>query len=88
MDKIYVVGLPYHKYAEVKDKIQKGDHIILKKEPHNKYDKNAIGVYWKDNQIGHIKRDCTQLINMNSQYFLEWKGNTCLIIKESSYGEV
>jgi len=28
MDKIYVVGLPYHKYAEVKDKIQKGDHII------------------------------------------------------------
>ena len=74
MDKIYVVGLPYHKYAEVKDKIQKGDHIILKKEPHNKYDKNAIGVYWKDNQIGHIKRSEQNFGKLN--------------FEDSSYGEV
>ena len=30
---------------------------VLKLEPHNKYDRNAVGVYLSERQVGHLSRD-------------------------------
>lgn len=36
---------------------QEGDYIELRRQPKNKYDKNAIGVFTELGQIGHVSRE-------------------------------
>ncbi|RPJ79835.1 MAG: hypothetical protein EHM20_00150 [Alphaproteobacteria bacterium] len=53
-----VVGLPYYDYNDNKDHIKKGDYITLKKDPENKFDKNAVMAYYKNLpiKIGYISQ--------------------------------
>lgn len=43
-------------------KLKKGDNIILRREPHNKYDVNAIAVWSDIGQIGYIAKDYSSII--------------------------
>lgn len=37
--------------------MQSGDQLQARREPHNKYDTNAIALYFQGIQIGHIDKD-------------------------------
>lgn len=51
-----ITGIRYHMEAE---DLNPGQEIILKKEPNNKYDTEAIAVYTNDFvQIGYIANSC------------------------------
>lgn len=43
-------------------KLKKGDNIILRREPHNKYDVNAIAVWSDIGQVGYIAKDYSSII--------------------------
>lgn len=52
-----LVGLKYYSHGGIRE----GDAVDLHLEPDNEYDKNAVGVWWRDyagdmQQIGYIKR--------------------------------
>ena len=37
--------------------LKENDILILKREPDNQYDKNAIAIYHSENKIGHVPAD-------------------------------
>ncbi|MEA5413641.1 HIRAN domain-containing protein [Synechococcus sp. BA-132 BA5] len=39
-----------------------GDSLLLKHEPTNEYDPNAVNVFWKEQEIGFLPRDMAALI--------------------------
>ena len=52
-----VVGVTHDGRQEVVDRLWPGDEVILRREPNNLYDRNAIMVLrWNDEQIGYIER--------------------------------
>lgn len=83
-----VVGLNYYSYYIVKDKIKVGDFLFLNKEPQNRYDKNAVSVWWGYTdggmtQIGYIaKNEAAKLKNIYKylyQILLLYKDNTIIV---------
>jgi hypothetical protein len=51
----YLAGYPYYKAHALLYKLKPGDEIILKPEPDNKYDEQAIEVYTIDKQkLGYV----------------------------------
>jgi hypothetical protein len=53
-----VAGVTYENRQQVIKKLKDGDALILKREPNNPYDKNAIAVLTKSNeQVGYIGKD-------------------------------
>lgn len=49
-----VVGINYYDYPENKNEIQEGATVYLKREPENKFDKNATIVFFNSLKIGYI----------------------------------
>jgi hypothetical protein len=79
-----VVGLPYYGYEKLKDSIKLNDFLKLIPEPENKFDKNAIAVYWNDTKIGHIAAQETQYVKhiKKHRYRLSCISNTYLHVQE------
>ncbi|MCX7878086.1 MAG: HIRAN domain-containing protein [Ignavibacteria bacterium] len=51
----YLAGFKYYKAPAVYRRLKKGDIVILKPEPDNKYDEMAIEVYTKSNiKLGYV----------------------------------
>lgn len=59
-----VVGIKYYDYESHKDMIQEGDTVFLEKELDNKFDKNAVVVYFPfdDLKIGYISAKETEYL--------------------------
>ncbi|TVR83415.1 MAG: hiran domain protein [Chitinophagaceae bacterium] len=53
----YVRGLQYYKYKSVAKHLREGGRLFLKREPKNRYDKCAIGVYYNSMKLGYLPRD-------------------------------
>ncbi|MDI7740567.1 DEAD/DEAH box helicase [Lysinibacillus fusiformis] len=53
---IEVVGLKYYEANKFFEIMKEGEKIVLKAEPTNKFDINAIGVYYEDNKLGYLPR--------------------------------
>ena len=51
-----VAGFRYHGGHHVLSMINEGDPVILRREPHNPYDRRAIALYWRDEKLGYIPR--------------------------------
>jgi len=52
-----VVGITHDGRQEVVERLWSGDEVVLRREPNNIYDRNAIMVLrWNDEQIGYIER--------------------------------
>jgi len=60
---ISVVGLPYNEFNKVKGDIFVDTILELRAEPENKFDRNAIAVYFRDYKIGHISKKDQSLVN-------------------------
>jgi SWI/SNF-related matrix-associated actin-dependent regulator of chromatin subfamily A3 len=46
----------YHGAGNLLQRLRPGNPLRLVRQPQNKYDKNAIGVFWSNTQLGHIPR--------------------------------
>lgn len=52
-----IVGIQYRdNYEELKSSIKEGETVILKPEPTNEYDKNALAFYLEGNIIGYLPK--------------------------------
>ena len=52
-----IQGIIYHKnYKEIITRLEIGTQVILKPEPDNPYDCNAIAVYWENDRIGYVAK--------------------------------
>lgn len=54
-------------------KLNKGDNITLRREPHNKYDVNAIAVWSDIGQVGYIAKDYSSIIAPMMDNGIEFK---------------
>lgn len=55
-DVVNVTGLSVYDYSKLSDKLTKGTSVTLKRDPSNKYDANATGVFYQETQIGWIPK--------------------------------
>ena len=51
-----VAGFQHYIGSRLKQHIKIGDTVSLKPEPDNKYDPNAVAIYWKGYVIGYVPR--------------------------------
>lgn len=51
-----LAGSQYYALSSVWGEIQVGDKLLLKREPENRHDANAIRVEWNGNQLGYVPR--------------------------------
>ena len=51
---LYVAGLNFHQYKEVKDQLVVGYHLDMVREPENEYDQNAVRLYYDGNMLGFV----------------------------------
>lgn len=57
-----VAGYRYYDGKEIENRIKPGDKTRLKREPENKYDRDAIAVYIMGHKIGYIPRRLNPVI--------------------------
>lgn len=57
--RLKVTGTYYYKGVELYNQghLRRGSQIALKPEQHNPHDKNAVGVFYSGQKIGHLTRD-------------------------------
>ena len=51
-----LAGSQFHALADVVSQIRVGDALILKRDPTNPHDSNAIQVLWQDHMLGFVPR--------------------------------
>ncbi len=60
-----IAGFQYYQAENIFTQMNIGDSLTLQAEPQNKYDHNAIAVYWKNSKLGYIpRRENKTLIQM------------------------
>ena len=59
---VCITGIQRHGY-QYNSKIDETTPLVLVREPHNKFDKNAIIVKLANNKIGYVKREEAQLLS-------------------------
>ncbi len=71
-----IVGIEFKVKRKFVDDLPTGTALTLKREPDNKFDKNAVGVWFEDKQIGYIpKKDNSSIaMAMDSNAELTPKG--------------
>ncbi len=52
----FVAGFGFYKGPTLIAEMKNGDSLDLIREPENKYDSNAVAVYWKCQKIGFLPR--------------------------------
>ncbi|MDD4234517.1 MAG: HIRAN domain-containing protein [Bacteroidales bacterium] len=57
-----IAGFTYYEGAIVFEELQIGTILELKSEPDNKFDDNAVAIYYKDHKLGFIPRSINQPI--------------------------
>ncbi|WP_456470614.1 HIRAN domain-containing protein [Caminibacter sp.] len=58
-----IAGIEYYKALFVINEIKVGDKLILKTEPQNIHDENAVEIYYKDTKLGYIPRNANYSIS-------------------------
>jgi hypothetical protein len=60
MKKVYkyfvIAGIEYYEALFVINKLKPGKKLKLKLEPKNKYDENAVEIYYKKHKLGYIPK--------------------------------
>lgn len=49
-------GLAHHEAKQVWDNLAVGDDLVLRREPDNAHDVNAVRVLWRDRTLGYLPR--------------------------------
>ena len=79
-----VAGFQYHEGPLHKYSMSVGDEVILKPEPENPFDHNAIAIFWNNIKIGYIPRVKTNLVRKFMKNASQLFGNIVFISKEKS----
>lgn len=56
MGHMFITAFQYYDGPEVADLLETGLSLILNREPHNRWDKNAVEVYAGEAKLGYIPR--------------------------------
>jgi hypothetical protein len=59
----YIAGFTYNDGVDVFEHLKIGTELLLKAEPKNRFDPNAVGIYYKSTKIGFVPRDGNDLIS-------------------------
>ncbi len=51
-----LAGFNYYSAELVWSKLQVGDELILRRQPHNPYDHKAVEVFWRRHKLGYLPR--------------------------------
>lgn len=63
MNKLPIVGMNWRPGArELLDRADAGTQLTLKREPDNKYDKNAVQVWLGEHNVGYLPRTHSYLV--------------------------
>ncbi|MGV8134352.1 MAG: HIRAN domain-containing protein [Mangrovibacterium sp.] len=57
-----IAGFHYYQGKEVENQLREGDQLSLKREPQNRYDRNAVEVYLKSKKLGYLPRKENKII--------------------------
>jgi hypothetical protein len=57
-----IAGFTYYEGAIVFEELQIGTILELKSEPDNKFDDNAVAIYYKEHKLGFVPRNNNQAI--------------------------
>ncbi len=65
-----IAGFQFYKGQKNWLQIKENDNVTLKAEPNNKFDKNAVEIYWQDQKLGYLPRNqnyaVSQLLKANN----------------------
>ena len=68
MKKIYknfkIAGIEYYEALIVINEMKIGDKLILKPQPDNIHDENAVEIFYKDYKLGYIPRNANYSISV------------------------
>jgi hypothetical protein len=78
----YIAGVQHHKGVSIQSKLSEDDELILRPEPDNKYDPNAVAIIWNDDG----NEDDVMMGYVPAKFAGEV--NASLIVAEASGGEV
>jgi hypothetical protein len=69
----YIAGLEYYESYKIQKKLQIGDKLKLKTEPKNRFDENAVEIYYKKHKLGYIPKksnySIAQILNKGYNIF-------------------
>lgn len=71
MKEFFIAGVQFHEAPKVQDKLTEGMHLILRPEPSNKYDPNAIAIIYNaggeedDTMLGYVPAKFSGEISAN-----------------------
>ena len=52
----HIAGFTYYDGVDVFEKLKIGKELLLKAEPENRYDPEAVAIYYQDKKIGFVPR--------------------------------
>jgi len=52
----HIAGFTYYDGVDVFDKLKIGTKLLLKAEPENRFDPNAVAIYYKEDKLGFVPR--------------------------------
>ena len=59
----HIAGFTYYDGVDVFEKLKIGKELLLKAEPENRYDPNAVEIYFQKNKLGYVTRDENELLS-------------------------
>jgi len=69
----HIAGFTYYEGATVFNELKIGTELRLVLEPENKYDPNAVAIYYKDTHLGYVPRnnnsEISKILEMGHEIF-------------------
>jgi hypothetical protein len=62
-DTTFVAGFRYYDGPRVIGEMKKGDYLILKRNSSNRFDTNALAVFWNEHMVGYIPKRKNRLLS-------------------------
>ena len=53
----YIAGFTYYDGLDVINELKPGTPVVLKSEPENPYDPNAVSIYYDDTKLGYVPKE-------------------------------
>ena len=59
----HIAGFTYYNGVDVFEDLRIGTQLLLKAEPENRFDPNAVAIYFEDEKIGFVPRDENEMLS-------------------------
>jgi len=58
----HIAGFTYYNGVDVFEDLKIGRELLLKAEPENRYDPEAVAIYYQDDKLGFVPREENKMI--------------------------